>query len=136
MSYWFLSLYAYGIRKSGALGTPRMANERSQNFPRLIFEAIKKLVSRRIRAWSYLLNGPTLIQKGYDAVRQRSTSIHRLVSKMAANQWRNYLTQSNGRPYEVPAPDTRYVFVSSPEHIRELDKAPDACLSSLPPQSM
>ncbi|KAI1126713.1 cytochrome P450 [Nemania abortiva] len=36
---------------------------------------------------------------------------------------------SNGEPYEVPTPETRYVFVSDPKHIQELDDAPDAVLS-------
>ncbi|KEY71528.1 hypothetical protein S7711_08908 [Stachybotrys chartarum IBT 7711] len=36
---------------------------------------------------------------------------------------------SNGQPYEVVAPDNRYVFVSSPKHIKELDHAPDTALS-------
>ncbi|KFA71335.1 hypothetical protein S40288_09118 [Stachybotrys chartarum IBT 40288] len=35
----------------------------------------------------------------------------------------------NGQPYEVVAPDNRYVFVSSPKHIKELDHAPDTALS-------
>ncbi|KAI3324417.1 cytochrome P450 [Xylariaceae sp. AK1471] len=39
------------------------------------------------------------------------------------------LTQAKGQPYEVPTPDTRYVFVSSPKHIEELDQAPDTVLS-------
>ncbi|KAL7621976.1 hypothetical protein AAE478_007477 [Parahypoxylon ruwenzoriense] len=36
---------------------------------------------------------------------------------------------SNGQPYEVFAPDNRYVFVSSPEHVKEVDSAPDTVLS-------
>ena len=58
---------------------------------------------RRYQAWCYLFKGTSLIQKGYDT--------------------------SNGKPYEILAPDTRYVFVSSPKHIRELDVAPDTMLS-------
>ena len=37
--------------------------------------------------------------------------------------------QSRGEPFEVLAPDTRMVFVSSPKHIRELNNAPDDVLS-------
>lgn len=37
--------------------------------------------------------------------------------------------KSNGEPYEVLAPDGRYIFVSSPKHIKELDSAPDTILS-------
>ncbi|KAJ8110831.1 hypothetical protein ONZ43_g5772 [Nemania bipapillata] len=58
---------------------------------------------KRFRAWQYVWAGPSLIQKGFD--------------------------KSNGEPYEVPTPETRYVFVSDPKHIQELDDAPDAVLS-------
>ncbi|OTA90309.1 hypothetical protein M434DRAFT_390630, partial [Hypoxylon sp. CO27-5] len=37
--------------------------------------------------------------------------------------------QAKGEPFEVLAPDTRYVFVSSEKHINELDTAPDTVLS-------
>lgn len=37
--------------------------------------------------------------------------------------------QSNGAPFEILAPDTRMVFVSAPEHIKELDNAADTVLS-------
>ncbi|KAL1606182.1 hypothetical protein SLS60_003583 [Paraconiothyrium brasiliense] len=37
--------------------------------------------------------------------------------------------KSNGQPFELLAPDGRYIFVTSPEHIREIDTAPDAILS-------
>ncbi|RYP80472.1 hypothetical protein DL769_002457 [Monosporascus sp. CRB-8-3] len=36
---------------------------------------------------------------------------------------------SNGDPFEVLAPDSRFVFVSDAKHIKELDTAPDAVLS-------
>ncbi|EAQ83430.1 hypothetical protein CHGG_09834 [Chaetomium globosum CBS 148.51] len=36
---------------------------------------------------------------------------------------------ANGEPYEVLAPDGRYVFVSSPKYIKEMDSAPDTVLS-------
>jgi len=41
----------------------------------------------------------------------------------------SYTPQSNGQPFEVFAPDARYVFVSSPEHVNELASAPDPTLS-------
>jgi hypothetical protein len=37
--------------------------------------------------------------------------------------------KSHGQPYEIFAPDSRYVFVSSVKHIKELDTAPDTVLS-------
>ncbi|TRX96846.1 hypothetical protein FHL15_002152 [Xylaria flabelliformis] len=60
-------------------------------------------VPKKFRAWTYLLDGPGLIQQGFD--------------------------RSNGAPYEIVAPDVRYVFVSSKEQVMELDRAPDTTLS-------
>ncbi|KAK6212824.1 hypothetical protein LQW54_004913 [Pestalotiopsis sp. IQ-011] len=60
-------------------------------------------VAWKHRAWRYLLDGPRLIQEGYD--------------------------KSNGAPFEILAPDNRYVFVSSPKQVKELDAAPDTVLS-------
>ncbi|KAL4925063.1 cytochrome P450 [Aspergillus undulatus] len=37
--------------------------------------------------------------------------------------------ESNGRSFEVLAPDNRYVFVSSDQQLKELDTAPDTVLS-------
>ncbi|PLB46222.1 cytochrome P450, partial [Aspergillus steynii IBT 23096] len=54
-------------------------------------------------AWRYLLSGPDIIHYKYK--------------------------KAKGKPFEVLAPDTRYVFVSSPTHIKELDRAPDNMLS-------
>lgn len=38
-------------------------------------------------------------------------------------------SQAKGEPYEIFAPDNRYVFVSSPKYINEMDHAPDSVLS-------
>ncbi|KAI1132438.1 cytochrome P450 [Nemania abortiva] len=51
----------------------------------------------------YLFDGPRIIETGYN--------------------------EANGKPYEVFAPDSRYVFVTSSTHIKELDSAPDTVLS-------
>jgi hypothetical protein len=59
--------------------------------------------SKRLSAWKYLFYGQDIIQKGFD--------------------------KAGGQPYEILAPDNRYVFVSSPEHIQELDRAHDSILS-------
>jgi hypothetical protein len=37
--------------------------------------------------------------------------------------------KAEGKPFELSAPDNRYVFVSDPEQIKELDNAPDTILS-------
>ncbi|RYP07681.1 hypothetical protein DL764_002365 [Monosporascus ibericus] len=55
------------------------------------------------RKWEYIWRGPSIIQEGFD--------------------------KASGQPYEVQTPDTRYVFVSSPKHIEEIDQAPDSILS-------
>ncbi|POS73986.1 ent-kaurene oxidase [Diaporthe helianthi] len=60
-------------------------------------------VQGRIRAWMYLFNGPRMIQDGFE--------------------------KANGNPFEINAPDSRYVFVSSPKHIKELESAPVTVLS-------
>ncbi|KAF4633231.1 hypothetical protein G7Y89_g4888 [Cudoniella acicularis] len=60
-------------------------------------------VSNRLEAWKYLFYGTVIIQEKFE--------------------------KSNGEAFEVFAPDNRYVFVSSPKHIKELDSAPDTVLS-------
>ncbi|KAI7779164.1 hypothetical protein LA080_001236 [Diaporthe eres] len=60
-------------------------------------------VKRRFLSWMYLLDGPSIIQDGFD--------------------------KADGNPFEINAPDNRYVFVSSTKHIKELDSAPDTVLS-------
>ncbi|KAI0409850.1 cytochrome P450 [Xylaria palmicola] len=60
-------------------------------------------VSRLFSAWNYLFNGCNMIQDAFD--------------------------KSNGGPFEILAPDSRYIFVSSPKHIREVDTAADDVLS-------
>ncbi|KAK0653142.1 cytochrome P450 [Cercophora newfieldiana] len=52
---------------------------------------------RRYRAWGFLLNGPTIIQEAYD--------------------------KAGSKPFEVLAPDARYIFVTTPEHVKEIDSA-------------
>lgn len=37
--------------------------------------------------------------------------------------------QAQGKPFEIYAPENRYVFVSSKQHIMELDAAPDSVMS-------
>ncbi|KAH8593607.1 cytochrome P450 [Bisporella sp. PMI_857] len=64
---------------------------------------LSKAISRRIEAWKYLFWGPDIIQTAYD--------------------------KANGKPFEILAPDSRYVFVSQPKHIHELNSAPDTVLS-------
>ncbi|KAH8766056.1 cytochrome P450, partial [Diaporthe sp. PMI_573] len=54
-------------------------------------------------AWIYLFDGPRMIQDSFE--------------------------KADGNPFEINAPDNRYIFVSSPKHIKELDSAPDTVLS-------
>ncbi|TRX87807.1 hypothetical protein FHL15_011300 [Xylaria flabelliformis] len=58
----------------------------------------------RVRAWEYLFRGTAIIQNAFNE-------------------------QANGQPFEVLAPDNRYVFVTSAKHIKEVDSAPDTVLS-------
>ncbi|KAI0870674.1 cytochrome P450 [Hypoxylon argillaceum] len=63
---------------------------------------LKKIV-KHLKAWEYLINGTSLIQHEYN--------------------------ESKGEPFEILAPDARYVFVSSESHIKEVNDAPDTVLS-------
>jgi hypothetical protein len=66
-----------------------------------------KLISepfvKRYHAWSYLFWGPEIIQNAFN--------------------------EADGKPFELFAPDNRYVFVSDPQQIKEVDNAPDTVLS-------
>ncbi|KAF2832236.1 cytochrome P450 [Ophiobolus disseminans] len=53
--------------------------------------------------WVFLFWGPDIIQDAFN--------------------------KANGKPFELSAPDNRYVFVSDPSQIKELDNAPDTVLS-------
>ncbi|KAL3462038.1 cytochrome P450 [Aspergillus heterothallicus] len=59
----------------------------------------------------YLIYGTETIQKKFDEIGYANFS------------------QSHNEPFEVLAPDSRYVFISSEKHVRELDAAPDTVLS-------
>jgi cytochrome P450 len=80
------------------------------------------VIVAQIQAWEYLFKGQKIIQEKYDQVCCSARSSHCIRQAHCA-------TKSHGKPFEVFAPDNRYVFVSSPEHIKELDKAPDTILS-------
>jgi hypothetical protein len=56
-----------------------------------------------MKAWLFLVKGPSIIQDGYD--------------------------RANGAAYEVFTPESRYVFVSSEQHIKELDALSDSTAS-------
>ncbi|RYP56149.1 hypothetical protein DL771_012094 [Monosporascus sp. 5C6A] len=60
-------------------------------------------LKRRLKAWSFLIRGPLIIQEAYD--------------------------RANGAPFAVDAPDNRYILVSSWDQIREIDAAADSVLS-------
>ncbi|KAI0893525.1 cytochrome P450 [Annulohypoxylon nitens] len=64
---------------------------------------LSQILSKHTQAFQYLLRGTSIIQSRYE--------------------------KSNGQPFEVFAPDNRYVFVSSDEHIQEVNSAPDTVLS-------
>jgi hypothetical protein len=60
-------------------------------------------LQRRLKAWLFLVNGPRIIQAGYD--------------------------KANGEAYEIFTPESRYVFVSSDQHIQELNALSDSTAS-------
>ncbi|CAG8958655.1 hypothetical protein HYFRA_00011496 [Hymenoscyphus fraxineus] len=68
-----------------------------------IFRKSWQRVLKRFQAWNYLFKGVEIVQAAFD--------------------------KAGGQPFEVFAPDNRYVFVSSPKHIEELDRAPSSVLS-------
>jgi hypothetical protein len=74
-----------------------------QASPTQVLRNISRPFIARYKAWNYLFWGPQIIQEAFDEV--------------------------GGRPFELFAPDNRYVFVSDPQQIRELDNAPDTVLS-------
>ncbi|KAI1130043.1 cytochrome P450 [Nemania abortiva] len=61
------------------------------------------MITRRLKAWSFLLRGPHIIQDAFK--------------------------QANGAPFIVDAPDNRYILVSKWNQIKEIDDAPDTVLS-------
>ncbi|KAH8427014.1 cytochrome P450 [Aspergillus melleus] len=65
--------------------------------------SIFAVLRRYVQAWTYLSSGPEKINFKYN--------------------------QAKGKPFEILAPDTRYIFVSSPKHIKEVEKASDSVLS-------
>ncbi|USP75319.1 uncharacterized protein yc1106_02593 [Curvularia clavata] len=68
-----------------------------------LLQLILRPLTRRYKAWAYLFWGPEIIQKAFD--------------------------EAGGKPFELFAPDNRYVYVSDPQQIKELDHAPDTVLS-------
>ncbi|KAI9037576.1 putative cytochrome P450 [Aspergillus affinis] len=70
---------------------------------RYLFMSTFAVFRRYIQAWTYLFSGPEKIHTKYN--------------------------QAKDKPFEIVAPDTRYLFVSSPKHIKEIEKAPENVLS-------
>ncbi|KAI1483289.1 putative cytochrome P450 [Daldinia eschscholtzii] len=66
---------------------------------------IWSMVNGRIKAWVFLLNGRKIMQGAY--------------------------IESQGAPFYVDVPENRYCVVSSQEHIKEMDAAPQSVLSLL-----
>ncbi|KNG49002.1 cytochrome p450 [Stemphylium lycopersici] len=86
--------------------SPLAVNAASSFFGFLsIFLCYRALVAKQLRyqAWAYLFWGPEIIQKAFD--------------------------EADGKPFELFAPDNRYVYVSDPKQIKEIDNAPDTVLS-------
>lgn len=100
----------------------------------VLFESVCKLLQKpwsvfeqRWRAWQFLFFGPSIIQQEYDKV--CLFFLFFLFFQPAAEHLRLSKYQAEGLPFEVYAPDNRYVFVSSAKQIKEIDDAPDEVLS-------
>ncbi|KAL8882713.1 MAG: hypothetical protein Q9198_000332 [Flavoplaca austrocitrina] len=76
-----------------------------------------RLLKARADAWSYLSNGPRMIDEKYSKV----VMFHHEYYNWSGQLTRNH--QSNGEPFDIDAPDHRVIFVSSPQHAKELDTA-------------
>lgn len=91
--------------------------------PFSLLAVILTFLHRKFKALKFFTHGPSIIQNAFDKVRN------------ACKFYRSGLTavfsssQSHGQPFEVHAVDTRNVFVSSPQHIKELQAASDSVLS-------
>ncbi|KAK4071690.1 uncharacterized protein Triagg1_5928 [Trichoderma aggressivum f. europaeum] len=66
-------------------------------------QGLLSAAKKRINAWLFLFRGPSMIQEEYD--------------------------KSNGAPFWIQAPENRYLVVSSWDHIKEIDAAPEDVLS-------
>ena len=58
---------------------------------------------KHLDGWLYLLAGPSIIQRSYNAAKTK--------------------------PFDICVPNNRLVFVSEPKHIKEVDSASDKILS-------
>ncbi|VUC22501.1 unnamed protein product [Clonostachys rosea] len=101
-------MYWYGAAVTScvlclALATGLSPRRRENESGKRSRSGIAAYLRKHLKSWEYMISGPDVIQTGYD--------------------------KSNGKPYEVVTPDTRLVFVSSPEQIDELNKVPDSILS-------
>ncbi|EPE26099.1 Cytochrome P450 [Glarea lozoyensis ATCC 20868] len=68
-----------------------------------LFEALISTFRKRVKAWRFLIQGPTLIADAYK--------------------------KANGAPFSLDVPENRYHFVSTWEHIEEINAVPDTVLS-------
>ncbi|GAP91997.1 putative cytochrome P450 [Rosellinia necatrix] len=93
---WWASTSLFGKRvRSEDLGA-------AENFGSLLSSPLST-IRRRLKAWSFLLRGPLIIQEAYE--------------------------KAHGAPFAVDAPDNRYILVSKWDQIKEIDDAPDSVLS-------
>lgn len=73
--------------------------------PRPLAISAFQSIKNRYRAWIFLINGRKMMHDAYK--------------------------QSQGEPFFMDVPETRYVMVSSQRHIKEIDAAPSSVLSLL-----
>lgn len=78
-----------------------------------------------------MVDGPRIIQDGFDKVGQDPTSrLEQAPGKPRVLTDAVFPSiQTQGKPFEIYTPENRYVFVSSRQHIMELDAALDSVMS-------
>ncbi|RDL36451.1 Cytochrome P450 [Venustampulla echinocandica] len=81
----------------------RKAGLKSKDDAFSLFEALILTINERVKAWRFLLKGPTLIADAYK--------------------------KANGAPFLIDVPENRYHFVSTWTHIGEINAVPDTVLS-------
>jgi hypothetical protein len=88
----------------------------------LVHNYIINPIRKRHQAWKYLLDGPGIIQAGYDQV---SPIPHHAnpPEKGVSKQTTDTVQKSNGKPFEILSPDTRHIFITNPDQLAEMDAA-------------
>ena len=86
-------------------------------------------IKNRIRAWMFLIQGPSIIQEEFDKVCYRPPLYHSYPPRHGLPETNLRTQAGSGIPFHIHVPENRYLVVSSWKHIKEIDAAPDSVLS-------